>query len=229
MVSIAFANWTHGVYISILNTLCLLYWIYHNCHLGYGTIAVSFSSSRYHVDESDGSLKVILVASKQPKFAFYVRLDVVLNLRIKGSLGMNYTYECMCLFASNMFVSYKVVTCLYAIIIWIMYYYHIIIIYCVASREDVVAKPVYVKFNKFQQKAVGTIKIFSDDIVEGTEYFAVKMTLPLLGLYKRLLKYGYYRYTLVYIKDCKLTMYMHNIEHNHCNALRIKYNRRTYL
>jgi len=87
-----------------------------------------------------------------------------------------------------------------------MYYCHIIILYCVASREDVVTKPVYVKFNKFQQKAAGTIKIFRDDIVEGTEYFAVKMTLPLLWLYKRLLKYGYYRHTLVYIKDCKLTM-----------------------
>jgi len=60
-------------------------WVYY---IGYGPIAVNFESSHYHVNEADGSLKVNLVASKPPNFVFYVRLDALFHLRIKGSLGM---------------------------------------------------------------------------------------------------------------------------------------------
>jgi len=86
--------------------------------------------------------------------------------------------------------------------------YDIIIFFCIsyqylASREDVATTPVYVRFNRYQRKAVGTIKIFSDDIIEGVETFAVKMTLPSSGPYKRLLSYKHPRHTYVYIRDCK--------------------------
>jgi len=72
-----------------------------------------------------------------------------------------------------------------------------------ASREDVAITPVYVKFNRYQQKAFGYIKIFDDYIVEGVETFAVKMTLPSSGLYKKLLMYRHPRHAYVYIRDCK--------------------------
>jgi len=54
----------------------------------YGPIYVNIGRSHYHVDESDGSVEVTILASRPASFAFYVRLDVILNLhKFKGSLG----------------------------------------------------------------------------------------------------------------------------------------------
>ena len=78
--------------------------------------------------------------------------------------------------------------------------------HCLASSKDVSTTPVYVRFNTYQQKAVGTIRIFSDDLIEGVELFAVKMTLPSRGLYKRFLYYRHPKHALVYIRDCKYQM-----------------------
>jgi len=73
-----------------------------------------------------------------------------------------------------------------------------------ASEEDVDTSPVTVKFKKYQQKAVFTIKIFHDDIVEENEIFAVKMTLsPSTEIRRGRLKYGHPKHTLVYIRDSK--------------------------
>ena len=42
-------------------------------------VYVSFESSHYHVDESDGSLEIGLVASPKPSFTFTVTLEIILN------------------------------------------------------------------------------------------------------------------------------------------------------
>ena len=58
-----------------------------------------------------------------------------------------------------------------------------------------------VKFNKHQRRATASIRIVSDDIVEETESFHLKMVLPSKEVRKKLLKYGNHRRATVYIKD----------------------------
>ena len=60
---------------------------------------------------------------------------------------------------------------------------------------------VSVRFNKYQRLATASIRIASDDIVEKTESFQLKVTLPSREVRRSLLKYGNHRYTTVYIKD----------------------------
>ena len=73
----------------------------------------------------------------------------------------------------------------------------------IASKEDLVASPVLLKFSKHQESATATIKVSSDDIVEQTESFQLKMNLPSKQVDKKLLKYGTYRHATVYIEDSK--------------------------
>jgi len=63
---------------------------YYNATMLYiGAVYVNFENLHYHVNESDGSLEIGLVASPKPKFKFTVKLAVVLNLHnSNGSLGM---------------------------------------------------------------------------------------------------------------------------------------------
>ncbi|XP_065902914.1 FRAS1-related extracellular matrix protein 2-like [Dysidea avara] len=120
-------------------------------------VYVSFESSHYHVNESDGSLEIGLVASPKPSFTFTIALKVIFNShKNNGSF---------------------------------------------ASEEDVDTSTVTIKFRRSKQKAAGTIKIFSDDVVEGVELFAVKMILPSHEIRKGWLKYGRPRHILVYIRD----------------------------
>ena len=58
-----------------------------------------------------------------------------------------------------------------------------------------------VKFDKRQQSATASIRIVSDDIVEETESFQLKMVLPNKQIRKKLLEYGSHRRATVYIKD----------------------------
>ena len=68
--------------------------ITHACYIGYySPMSVNIGSSHYRIEESDGSVKVTLVASRPSSFVFYIRLDVILNLhRFKGSLGMCFVH-----------------------------------------------------------------------------------------------------------------------------------------
>ena len=63
---------------------------------------------------------------------------------------------------------------------------------------------VSVKFRKRQQSATASIKIASDDLVEQTESFKVKLTLPKKEVKKKKLKYGSHRQATVFIQDSKL-------------------------
>ena len=72
----------------------------------------------------------------------------------------------------------------------------------VASRDDLLdAYPVFLKFSKCQESATATVRIASDDIVEQTESFLLKMNLPNKQVRKKLLKYGSYQRATVYIED----------------------------
>ena len=85
-----------------------------------------------------------------------------------------------------------------------------------ASEEDVDTSTVTIKFRRSKQKAAGTIKIFSDDVVEGVELFAVKMILPSHEIRKGWLKYGRPRHILVYIRDSKCSVF--DFIHKLCKA-----------
>ena len=63
---------------------------------------------------------------------------------------------------------------------------------------------VVIKFAKYQRSATASIRIANDDIVEKTESFQLRLTLPDSGIQQNLLKYGVRRYTTVYIKDSEL-------------------------
>ena len=53
-------------------------------------VYVSFESSHYHVNESDGSLEIGLVASPKPSFTFTIALKVIFNShKNNGSFGKN--------------------------------------------------------------------------------------------------------------------------------------------
>ena len=60
---------------------------------------------------------------------------------------------------------------------------------------------VILRFNKYQRRATASIRIVSDDVVEETESFLLRLTVPSSGIRRNLLKYGSYRYTTVYIND----------------------------
>ena len=75
------------------------------------------------------------------------------------------------------------------------------ILILLASRDDLDVSSVSVKFNKRQQRATASVRIVSDDIVEETESFHLKMVLPSKEVRKKLLKYGNHRRATVYIKD----------------------------
>ena len=70
-----------------------------------------------------------------------------------------------------------------------------------ASRADVGVSSVSVRFHKHQQHATARIKIIQDDIIEKTESFQLKMTLPKKEIRKKLLKYGDHRQVTVFIQD----------------------------
>ena len=70
-----------------------------------------------------------------------------------------------------------------------------------ASRADVNTSSVLLRFKKYQRRATATIRITRDDIVEKTESFHLRLTLPSSGIRRNLLKYGNYRHSTVYIKD----------------------------
>ena len=63
---------------------------------------------------------------------------------------------------------------------------------------------VSVRFRRRQQSATASIKIASDDIVEQTESFKVKLTLPKKEIRKKKLKYGSHQQATVYIQDSEL-------------------------
>ena len=63
---------------------------------------------------------------------------------------------------------------------------------------------VVIKFAKYQRSATASIRIAKDDIVEKTESFQLRLTLPDSGIQQNLLKYGVRRYATVYIKDSEL-------------------------
>ena len=63
---------------------------------------------------------------------------------------------------------------------------------------------VVINFAKYQRSATASIRIANDDIVEKTESFQLRLTLPDSGIQQNLLKYGVRRYTTVYIKDSEL-------------------------
>ena len=58
-----------------------------------------------------------------------------------------------------------------------------------------------VRFGRYQRRAAVSIKIAKDDIVEETESFQLRLTLPNSGIRRNLLKYGNHQYAMVYIKD----------------------------
>ena len=90
------------------------------------------------------------------------------------------------------------------------------IILFLASEEDVDTSTVTIKFRRSQRKAVGTVKIFSDDVVERVELFAVRMILPSREIRKGRLKYGSPRHILVYIRDSKCSVF--EFIHKLCKA-----------
>jgi len=72
-----------------------------------------------------------------------------------------------------------------------------------ASRADVAASAVYVRFYRYQQRTTASIRIARDDVVEKEESFVLKLILPTTGVRRNWLKYGRYRHSIVYIKDSK--------------------------
>ena len=72
-----------------------------------------------------------------------------------------------------------------------------------ASRADVGVSTVSVRFHKHQQRATTSIKIIQDAVIEKTESFQLKMTLPKKEMRKKLLKYGEYQQVTVFIQDSK--------------------------
>ena len=73
----------------------------------------------------------------------------------------------------------------------------------VASRADVEDLEISVTFKKHQQSATACIRITDDNVVENIESFMVRLILPSEEVHKKKLKYGYYQYAMVYIKDSK--------------------------
>ena len=78
---------------------------------------------------------------------------------------------------------------------------YIYIYIVLASRADVDDSDVLVEFGEHQRSATVSIRIANDDVVENIESFAVRLILPSREVCDKKLKYGYYQYAIVYIKD----------------------------